>query len=116
MALRFNPNVHNITETRQALLRIKLALTDLDERVEFCANFTAVVDPTVDDDITLDYIPGCLWFNTVLDTFWILEENTEGAANWTLLFGAGGLMEFDRVESHVSLLTLDGANEITFRE
>ncbi len=116
MALRFNPNVHSITETRQALMRIKLALTDLEERVEFCANFTAVVDPTINDDVTLDYFPGCLWFNTVLDTFWIMEVDTEDAAEWTLLIGVGGLMEFDLVESHVSLLSLDAANEITFKE
>lgn len=116
MTFRFNPNVHNITETRQAFLRIKLAISDLEDRTDFCANFTAVVDPTVDDDITLDFFPGCLWFNTVLDTFWIMEDNTEGAAVWTLLIGTGGVMEFDLVESHVTLLALDTANEITFSE
>lgn len=97
-------------------MRIKLALNSLEDRTDFCANLTAVVDPTVNDDITLDYFPGCFWFNTVLDTFWILEDNTEGAADWTLLLGEGGIMDFDKVESHISLLSLDAANEITFRE
>lgn len=116
MALRFNPNVHSMTEVRQALLRIKLALTDVDNLLTPCSNFTAIVDPTVNDDVTLGYVPGCRWFNTVLDTFWMMENSTEGAAEWTLLFGPGGLMEFDRVESHVTLLALDANNEITFTE
>lgn len=109
-------NVQTIEHIRRELQKLGIHLSDIDDRLPPCLELTKTVDPTTTDDITKGVFPGCLWFNTVLDTFWINEDNTINAAVWTLLIGSGGVMEFDKVESHVSLLTLDTENEITFTE
>jgi hypothetical protein len=45
-------------------------------------NWIAVVDPTVNDDITARYTPGSNWLNTVTgDLFWCVDP-AAGAAVW----------------------------------
>lgn len=45
-------------------------------------NFTAVVDPTVNDDSLLGYQVGSQWANTVTETYWVCINATPGAALW----------------------------------
>ncbi|MHC5034951.1 MAG: hypothetical protein ACYTFZ_07930 [Planctomycetota bacterium] len=119
MALNKYPihnDVKSVDQIRRELQKIGFYFGDLDDRVSFCSNFTAILDPTANDDVTEGYFPGCLWFNTVLDTFWIMEDNTAGAAVWTQIGGPGGFIDGDLVESHIPMLSLDLNNEVRFRE
>lgn len=45
-------------------------------------NWTAVTDPTVNDDSGDGYSVGSLWFNTLTNSFFVCEDNTAGAALW----------------------------------
>ncbi len=53
-------------------------------------NLSAVVAPTVNDDVTLGYYIESQWFDTVTKIFYICEDNTTGAAIWTPISGSGG--------------------------
>ena len=57
-------------------------------------NFTAIIDPTVDDDITLGYTKFSPWINTVGvgegATLWFCLDNTDGAAVWKQMGSGGG--------------------------
>lgn len=48
-------------------------------------------DPTVDDDEVYGYPIGTLWLNTTTEQGFLLEDNAEGAAVWTTVFGPGTL-------------------------
>lgn len=50
-------------------------------------NISAVVDPTVNDDVTFEYSKGSLWYNNTTSNpkVWICLNNTAGAAVWKLL-------------------------------
>ncbi len=45
-------------------------------------NDSAVIDPTVDDDIDLGYTVGSHWSNVVLNKTFVCIDNTDGAAIW----------------------------------
>ena len=57
-------------------------------------NFTAIIDPTVDDDITLGYTKFSPWINTVGTgagaTLWFCLDNTDTAAVWQQVGSGGG--------------------------
>lgn len=81
-------------------------------------NFSAVVDPTVNDDIDLKYETGSLWFNTDSEELFICKDNTDGAAVWVGTGGAGGGGSFaweengessplSEIENGISLYSFD---------
>lgn len=45
-------------------------------------NTAAAVDPTVNDDVSLDYNVGSLWVNTLTDDVFLCGSPTNGAAVW----------------------------------
>lgn len=45
-------------------------------------NFSATVDPTVNDDVTLGYGPGSIWINETTEESWKCITSTIGAAVW----------------------------------
>lgn len=47
-------------------------------------NYTAVTDPTVNDDITQGYSAGSYWYNTITGDTFFLVNPAVGAANWIL--------------------------------
>lgn len=42
-------------------------------------------DPTVNDDVTKNYVLGSLWFNTTTRKCYILMDNSTGAAIWKII-------------------------------
>jgi hypothetical protein len=46
------------------------------------SNFTAVVNPSVNDDLSAGYTKGSQWVNTAANTYYICFDNTNGAAEW----------------------------------
>jgi len=48
-------------------------------------NISAIVDPTVTDDYTLQYTVGSLWYNTATSKVWICVSSASGNAIWKLL-------------------------------
>ena len=63
------------------------------------ANLTAIIDPTVNDDVDLGYTAYSPWINTVGTgegaTIWFCLDNTDGAAVWQQVgsgSGGGGLI------------------------
>lgn len=50
-------------------------------------NISAIIDPTVNDDVTFEYSKGSLWYNNTVSNpkVWICLDNTAGAAVWKLL-------------------------------
>jgi hypothetical protein len=52
-------------------------------------NYTAVVDPTINDDQTEGYAIGSQWINTASDTIFFCTDATTGNANWTSGGGMG---------------------------
>lgn len=45
-------------------------------------NYTAIIAPTVNDDIDLGYEVGSLWFDTVTGRLYTCYDATDGAADW----------------------------------
>ena len=45
-------------------------------------NFSAIVDPTVNDDNNVPYLIGSRWVNTITDKHWICVDNSVGDAIW----------------------------------
>lgn len=45
-------------------------------------NYSALVDPTLNDDINDGYTIGSIWINQVTEAVFICADNTAGAANW----------------------------------
>lgn len=81
----FNPNVHDITSTRQALENISVRLQNVKKN-----NYTATTDPTTGDDILDGYRVGSLWINLTLDKVYFCTDHTTGAAVWVLVGPEGG--------------------------
>jgi hypothetical protein len=52
--------------------------------------YVSASDPTVDEDTSTGYNVNDLWTNTSTDTSFICSDNTNGAAVWTEIGGAGG--------------------------
>lgn len=50
-------------------------------------NYSAVTDPTVNDDIADGYTPGSQWLNTLTGDRFICSNNTAGAALWQNVSG-----------------------------
>lgn len=48
-------------------------------------NLTAIIAPTVNDDIDAGYVTGADWFDTVLRKWHKLGKNDAGAAEWDIL-------------------------------
>lgn len=48
-------------------------------------NFTATVDPTVNDDQTLEYSAGSMWLNTTTNTLFTCAKADTGAALWSFI-------------------------------
>jgi hypothetical protein len=48
--------------------------------------------PTVDDDVTLGYVVGSLWFDTTNHRLYICEDNTDTKAVWRGFINASGTM------------------------
>jgi hypothetical protein len=46
------------------------------------SNYTAIADPTVNDDESAGYFVGSRWLNTATNTEFICSDNTTGAAVW----------------------------------
>jgi hypothetical protein len=65
-------------------------------------NLTASVDPTVNDDIDLLYAVGSLWVNQSTNTTFSCTDNSDGAAVWIEVGGAGG------VSDHNDLTNIQG--------
>jgi hypothetical protein len=59
-------------------------LVDLDT-VEPLSNYTATVDPTVNDDESLGYVLGSKWYNTVSGEAYLCVDPSDGAAVWILI-------------------------------
>ena len=57
-------------------------------QVGFKNNFTATVDPTVNDDIGDGYAAGSIWINITTPEAFILMDSSVGAANWDSLTAA----------------------------
>lgn len=55
-------------------------------------NFIATANPAVTDDASKGYAIGSFWYNASANTLYIAEGVSAGAANWTLVTGAGGSM------------------------
>lgn len=53
------------------------------------SNWRAEAAPGVNDDISLGYRPGSLWFDTVAGDLSVCADNTRGAAAWTLVETGG---------------------------
>lgn len=51
-------------------------------------NYTATSAPTVNDDVSLGYQVGSKWYNTTTLQFYVLVDNTDGAAVWVDLTNA----------------------------
>lgn len=45
-------------------------------------NYSSLVDPTVNDDISDGYTVGSIWINQTTESVFICADNTAGAANW----------------------------------
>ena len=45
-------------------------------------NYTAIIPPTVNDDIDLGYDVGSVWIDTVTNLAYVCFNNTDGAADW----------------------------------
>jgi len=50
----------------------------------------ASVAPTVNDDVTSPFFVGQFWMDDAANNLYICEDNTDGAAVWTVLTGGGG--------------------------
>lgn len=50
------------------------------------SNFTATVDPTVNDDVTLGYSEGSPWINTATGFIFALVDPSDGAADWQQVY------------------------------
>lgn len=48
-------------------------------------NFTATVNPTINDDVTFGYAPGSLWLNGLTTSLYFNSNGTNGAAVWNEL-------------------------------
>ena len=48
-------------------------------------NFTAIIAPTVNDDVDLGYSVGSKWYDTVLGDMWMCLDATDGAADWSVI-------------------------------
>lgn len=53
-------------------------------------NFTAVANPTHDDDVTLGYGVGSIWINTSTGHIYMATSVADGAADWKTVHGGGG--------------------------
>jgi hypothetical protein len=45
-------------------------------------SISAIVDPTVNNDVSQGYKPSSVWVNTVLDKVFVCSDNSIGAAKW----------------------------------
>lgn len=45
-------------------------------------SISAIVDPTVNNDVSQGYKPSSIWVNTILDKVFICSDNSIGAAKW----------------------------------
>jgi hypothetical protein len=54
-------------------------------KVSALSNVTATTDPTITDDSDDGYSVGSFWINTTADSFWVLTDETVGAAVWISL-------------------------------
>ena len=50
------------------------------------SNFTATVDPTVNDDVTLGYSTGSPWVNTATGYIFVLVDPSPAAADWQQVY------------------------------
>lgn len=56
----------------------------------YVRKFDSLVDPTVNDDVSLGYLKNDLWHNTAARSYYLCHDNTDGAADWLSLGGGGG--------------------------
>jgi hypothetical protein len=59
-------------------------------------NYSAIVDPAIDDDITISYSVGSLWFNTVSDECFVCLDATDGAAVWKQVTNNAGVIAIEK--------------------
>jgi hypothetical protein len=72
------------------------------------------VAPTVNDDSTQGYVNGAFWFDEDAQRFYILNDNSAGAADWVLLNG-GGVTDLQEAYDKGNVVngatvTIDGVN------
>lgn len=53
------------------------------------SNLTATTNPSVNDDITLGYVVGSVWVNTVTNIYFVCSHNDTAAAVWTPVLPVG---------------------------
>lgn len=58
------------------------SIGDVPANLAFTNNYSAKVDPTVNNDITQNYTPGSQWINTVSGKVFDMLSNAQGAAVW----------------------------------
>ena len=86
------PSVTNNTyfydkTTRQVYYKDAAAYVVLNNFENPKYNLTAATNPTINDDLSLEYSKGSLWYNNTISNpkVWICLDNTLGAAVWKVL-------------------------------
>lgn len=62
------------------IIESSLVITD----VYSIDNLDAVTNPTVNDDVTLGYVIGSRWINSVTSCVYVCTDNSVGAAKWKI--------------------------------
>lgn len=103
------PGIDNVQKEINLLKENKVSndgtLQSYDERLDLIESHHPIVttiDPTVHDDIAAGYGTGTAWLNTINKKFFILKDNTAGAAVWSLV-----------VDSSLELVTKSGTEAIS---
>lgn len=76
------------------------------------SNQTAVVDPTVNDDISAGYVPGSSWANVVLFKMFACVTNTLGAAIWLEILTGVNWAKLGINKSFVANYTVINADDV----
>jgi hypothetical protein len=79
----------------------------------YVRKFDSLVDPTVNDDITIGYLKNDLWHNTASRSYFLCHDNADGAADWFPLGQGGGGFTF-AVDGTLAVLASSASNVIVF--
>lgn len=73
-------------------------------------NFSAIVDPTVNDDTTKGYTPGSQWINSADGKAFLMISNAKGAAVWQVDTQSSGELQQGAPAAVNATATMTAAN------
>lgn len=95
-----NVDAGGVSETNYGDVQLAIDALVADKADALVHNTTAIIDPTVSDDLDAGYTQGSLWYNIVSSKLYICFDNSDEAAIWVLLtpdLDTTSLTEFDLV-------------------